>query len=108
MQGAGTPLSGEGAAGLFLPTSVGGGVYEAVLPCAPTGGTPTPPHGVPIAGGDPNGDNDGGSSGHSTELSMEQELEGWVARPITRDATHDCHFHNVLDTLLRRALDRHT
>jgi hypothetical protein len=35
-------------------------------------------------------------------------LEGWVARPITRDAAHGCHFHDALDTLLRRALDRRT
>jgi hypothetical protein len=27
---------------------------------------------------------------------------------ITRDAAHGCHFHDALDTLLRRALDRHT
>jgi hypothetical protein len=38
----------------------------------------------------------------------EPEPEGWIARPITRDATHGCHFHNALDTLLRRAFDRHT
>jgi hypothetical protein len=35
-------------------------------------------------------------------------LEGWVARPITRDAACGCHFHDALDTLLRRALDRRT
>jgi hypothetical protein len=42
------------------------------------------------------------------ELSEEQEPEGWVARPITCDAAHVCHFHDALDTLLRRAFDRHT
>jgi hypothetical protein len=35
-------------------------------------------------------------------------LEGWVARPITRDAARGCHFHDTLDTLLRQALDRRT
>jgi hypothetical protein len=35
-------------------------------------------------------------------------LEGWVARPITRDAARGCHFHDALDTLLRQALDRRT
>jgi hypothetical protein len=35
-------------------------------------------------------------------------LEGWVARPITRNAARGCHFHDALDTLLRRALDRCT
>jgi hypothetical protein len=31
-----------------------------------------------------------------------------VARPITRDAARGCHFHDALDTLLRRAFDWHT
>jgi hypothetical protein len=71
---------------------------------------PAPPQGIPGAGGDPNGDNDdaGGSSSHGTELSEEPEPEGWIARPITRDASRGCHFHDTLDTLLRRAFDRHT
>jgi hypothetical protein len=38
----------------------------------------------------------------------EPEPEGWIARPITHDATRWCHFHDALDTLLRRAFDRHT
>jgi hypothetical protein len=42
------------------------------------------------------------------ELSEEQEPEGWIARPITRVAACGCHFHDALDTLLRRAFDRHT
>jgi hypothetical protein len=42
------------------------------------------------------------------ELSEEPELGGWIARPITRDATRGCHFHDALDTLLRQAFDRHT
>jgi hypothetical protein len=73
---------------------------------------PAPPLSAPAtgvaAGGDP--DDGGGniSSSHSTDLSEEQELEGWVARPITRDAAHGCHFHDALDTLLRQALDRRT
>jgi hypothetical protein len=71
---------------------------------------PAPPQGIPAAGGDPNGDDDdtGGSSSHNMELSEEQETEGWIARPITRDAARGCHFHDALDTLLRRAFDRHT
>jgi hypothetical protein len=70
-----------------------------------------PPQGIPTAGGDPDGDDNddvGGSSSHNTELSEEQEPEGWITRRITRDAAHACHFHDALDTLLRRAFDRHT
>jgi hypothetical protein len=73
---------------------------------------PAPPQGIPAAGEDPDGDGDNvdtdGSSSHSTELSEEPEPEGWIARPITRDATRGCHFHDALDTLLRRVFDRHT
>jgi hypothetical protein len=73
---------------------------------------PAPPQGIPAAGGDPDrdrDDNDGsGSSSHGTELSEEPEPEGWIARPITRDAARECHFHDALDTLLRQAFDRHT
>jgi hypothetical protein len=70
-----------------------------------------PPQGILDARGDPDGDDDddaGGSSSHSTKLSEEQEQEGWIARPITRDVACGCHFHDALDTLLRRAFDRHT
>jgi hypothetical protein len=71
---------------------------------------PAPPQGIPDAGGDPDGDGDdddtGGSLSHDTELL--EEPEGWIARPITHDATRWCHFHDALDTLLRRAFDRHT
>jgi hypothetical protein len=72
---------------------------------------PAPPQGIPTARGDPGGDDDddtGGRSSHITELSEEHELEGWIARPITRDAALGCHFHDALDTLLRRAFNRHT
>jgi hypothetical protein len=73
---------------------------------------PAPPLSTPAPGVATGGDlDDGGgdsSSSHDTDLSEEQELEGWVARPITRDASRGCHFHDALDTLLRRALDRHT
>jgi hypothetical protein len=73
---------------------------------------PAPPQGIPTAGGDRDGDGDdadaGGSSSHGTELSEEPEPKGWIARPITRDAARRCHFHDPLDTLLRRAFDRHT
>jgi hypothetical protein len=73
---------------------------------------PAPPQGITAAGGDPDGDEDdndaGGSSSHGTELSEELEPEGWIARPITREAAHGCHFHDTLDTLLHRAFDQHT
>jgi hypothetical protein len=70
-----------------------------------------PQQGISTARGDPNGDgddDDGGSSSHNTKLSEEQEPEGWIARPITHDTARGCHFHDALDTLLRRAFDRHT
>jgi hypothetical protein len=73
---------------------------------------PAPPQGIPAAGRDPDEDGDdddaGGSSSHDTERSEEPEPEGWIARPITRDAACGCHFHDALDTLLRRAFYRHT
>jgi hypothetical protein len=73
---------------------------------------PAPPQGVLAVGGadggDPDEDNDGGSSSHNIALFEEQEPEGWIARPITRDTARGCHFHDTLDTLLRRAMDRHT
>jgi hypothetical protein len=73
---------------------------------------PAPPQGIPATGGDPDRDEDnddvGGSLSHDTERSEEPELEGQIARPITRDAARGCHFHDALDTLLRRAFDRHT
>jgi hypothetical protein len=78
----------------------------------PLEASPAPPLGVPAAGvavgGDPDDGGDDSSSSHNTDLLEEQEPEGWVARPITRDATHGCHFHDALDTLLRQALDRRT
>jgi hypothetical protein len=71
---------------------------------------PAPPQGIPATRGDPDGDDDdaSGSSSHDTELLEEQEMEGWITIPITRDTARGCHFHDALDTLLRRALDRHT
>jgi hypothetical protein len=60
------------------------------------------------AGGDPDDGGGDSSSSHDTDLSADQELEGWVARPITRDAARGCHFHDALDTLLRQALARRT
>jgi hypothetical protein len=42
------------------------------------------------------------------ELSEEQDPKGWITRPITSDAAHECHFHDALDTLLRWAFDLHT
>jgi hypothetical protein len=75
--------------------------------------SPAPPLAAPVAGiaarGDPgDGDGDDNNSSHNIDLSEEQELAGWVARPITRDTARGCHFHDALDTLPRRALDRHT
>ena len=70
---------------------------------------PAPPHGTSTAGGDfDRDDDDSGSLSHNTELSKEQESEGWIARPITHGAACGCHFHNALDTLPRRAFNRHT
>jgi hypothetical protein len=81
-------------------------------PVPPLEAPPAPPLGVPTAGvavgGDPDDGGDDSSSSHSTDLSEEQEPEGWVARPITRDAARGCHFHDALNTLLRQALDRRT
>jgi hypothetical protein len=104
--------TGVGAVGLFFLASAGGRVCEELLSCALAGGAPAPPLGIPTigvaAGGDPNDRGDDSSSSHITDLSEEQEPEGWVAQPITRDATRGCHFHDALDTLLRHALDRRT
>jgi hypothetical protein len=73
---------------------------------------PAPPLSAPAAGvgagGDPDDGGGNSSSSHNTDLSEEQELEGWVARPITRDAARGCHFYDALDTLLHQALDRRT
>jgi hypothetical protein len=100
-------VTGAGAAGLFFLTSAGGRVCEELLSCAPLEAPPAPPLGVPAtrvaAGGDPDDGGDDSSLSHSTDLS-----EGWVARPITRDAARGCHFYDELDTLLCQALDRRT
>jgi hypothetical protein len=73
---------------------------------------PAPPLSAPATGVAVGGDlDDGGgdsSSSHDPDLSEKQELEGWVARPITRDAARGCHFHGALDILLCQALDRRT
>jgi hypothetical protein len=114
-RGVGASAIGAGAAGPFFLDSAGGRVREALFSCDPAGGAPppAPPLGVLAArvaiGGDPNdGGNDDSSSSHNTDLSEEQKPEGWVARPITRDAARGCHFHDALDTLLLQALDRRT
>jgi hypothetical protein len=104
--------AGAGAAGLFPIASAEGGVWEAAFPAPQLEMPLPPPQGILATGGDPDGDEDdydaGGSSCHGTELSEEPEPEGWIARPITRDVARGCHFHNALDTLLRRAFNRHT
>jgi hypothetical protein len=88
---------------------------ESVRTCSPVlplEVPPAPPLSAPVpgvaAGGDPDDGGHDNSSSHDTDLSADQEPEGWVARPITRDAARRCHFHDALDTLLRRALDRRT
>jgi hypothetical protein len=81
-------------------------------PVLPLEAPPAPPLDAPAsrvaAGGDPDDGSGDDSSSHDTDFSADQEPEGWVARPITRDAARGCHFHDALDTLLRRALDRRT
>jgi hypothetical protein len=115
-RGAGAPPlgagAGTGAVGLFSLASAGGGVWEEAFPCTSPRDAPAPPQGILAAGGDPDGDGDDddadGSSSHIVELLEEQEPEGWITRPITRDAARGCHFHDTLNTFLRRAFDRHT
>jgi hypothetical protein len=100
--GAPTPGAGAGAAGLFpspqQKVESGRPPSPALQPEMP----PAPPQGIPAAGRDPDGDGDddniGSSSSHDTELSEEPEPEGWIARPITRNAARGCHFHDALDT----------
>jgi hypothetical protein len=41
-------------------------------------------------------------------MELLQEQEGWITRPITRDAAHGCHFHDALDPLFHQAFNRHT
>jgi hypothetical protein len=81
-------------------------------PVLPLEAPPAPPLSAPApgvaTGGDPDDGGGDSSSSHDTNFSADQEPEGWVARPITRDAARGCHFHDTLDTLLRRALDRCT
>jgi hypothetical protein len=81
-------------------------------PVRPLEAPPAPPLSAPAAGvaagGDPDDEGGDNSSSHDTDFSADQESEGWVARPITRDVAHGCHFHDALDTLLHRALDRRT
>jgi hypothetical protein len=88
---------------------------ESVRSCSPVlplEAPPAPPLDAPAsgvaAGGDPDDGGGDDSSSHDTDFSADQEPEGWVARPITRDAARGCHFHDALDTLLRRALNRRT
>jgi hypothetical protein len=83
--------------------------YSPVLPLeAP----PAPPLSAPATGvatgGDPDDGGGDNSSSFSTDLLADPEPKGWVARPITHDAARGCHFHDALDTLLRRAIDRRT
>jgi hypothetical protein len=88
---------------------------ESVRSCSPVLPLEAPPA-LPLsalaagvaAGGDPDDGGDDSSPSLSSDLSADQEPEGWVARPITRDAARGCHFHDALDTLLRQALDRRT
>jgi hypothetical protein len=80
-------------------------VLPLEVPLAPPLGAPAS---VVAAGGDPDDGGGDSNSSHDTDFSADQEPEGWVARPITRDAARGCHFHDALNTLLRRELDRRT
>jgi hypothetical protein len=105
------PGAGAGAAGLFPSPQHEVESRRLPSPVPQPEMPPAPPQGIPAAGGDRDGDGDdddaGGSSSHGMELLEEQEPKGWIARPITRDAARGCHFHDALDTLLRRAFDQH-
>jgi hypothetical protein len=107
-------MPGVGAAGLFPSPQQEVESERPPSPAPQPEMPPAPPQGISAAGGDPDGDGDGddddagGSSSHSAELSEEPKPDGWIARAITRDAARGCHFHDALDTLLRRAFDRHT
>jgi hypothetical protein len=79
---------------------------KSCSPVLPLEAPPAPPLGAPAPGVAAGGDPDDGGGDDSS--SHDQEPEGWVARPITRDAARGCHFHDALDTLLRRALDLRT
>jgi hypothetical protein len=76
---------------------------ESVRSCSPVlplEAPPAPPlsalaAGV-AAGEDPDDGGGDDSSSFSTDLSADQEPEGWVVRPITRDAARGCHFHDAL------------
>jgi hypothetical protein len=85
---------------------------KSCSPMLPLEAPPAPPLSAPAAGVAAGGDlDDGGGddrSSFSTDLSAGQELEGWVARPITRDAARECHFHDALNTLQCQTLDRRT
>jgi hypothetical protein len=88
---------------------------ESVRSCSPVlplEAPPAPPLGAlasgVAAGGDPDDGGGDDSSSHDTDFSTDQEPEGWVARPITRDTARGCHFHDALETLLRRALNHRT
>jgi hypothetical protein len=68
---------------------------ESVRSCSPVlplEAPPAPPLGAPAPGVAARGDPDDGggddSPSHDTDFPANQEPEGWVARPITRDAAH--------------------
>jgi hypothetical protein len=110
--GEAAPSPARGAGASTTGAGAGDRVCEELLPRASPGGAPAPPlsalaPGVAV-GGDPDDGGGDSSLSHDTDLSADQEMEGWVARPITRDAARGCHFHDTLDTLLCRALDRRT
>jgi hypothetical protein len=69
-------------------------------PVLPLEAPPTPPLDAPAprvaAGGDPDDGGGNNSSSHDIDFSADQEPEGWVARPITRDAARESHFHDAL------------
>jgi hypothetical protein len=88
---------------------------ESVRRCSPVpplDAPLAPPLGVPVAGvaagGDPDDGGDDYNSSHNTDLSEEPEPEGWVVRPITRDAARGCHFHDALDIEYRCVVFQHS
>jgi hypothetical protein len=73
---------------------------ESVRSCSPVlplEAPPAPPLGAPAlevaAGGDPDDGDGDDSPSHDTDFPADHEPEGWVARPITRDAVS----HPVLE-----------
>jgi hypothetical protein len=59
---------------------------------------PTPPHGTPAAGGDPDEDNDGVVQATAWSLRRSRRRKDGSPEPSLRDIARGCHFHDALDT----------